>query len=94
MSLCQSCRSLSRQERWPGCTARRWIYIATGAVKTTSTDAMTFITGNKPIQELIKRKGSAAKREAAQNPRSVLENIRKQVKKSKDAEWIYTESNK
>ena len=26
-SLCQSCRSLSRQKRWPGCTTRRWIYL-------------------------------------------------------------------
>jgi len=30
--------------------------LITGAVKTTSIDAMTFITGNKPIQELIKEK--------------------------------------
>jgi len=33
--------------------------LITGAVKTTSIDATTFITANKPIQELIK--GSAAK---------------------------------
>jgi len=26
--LCQSCRSLSRQKRRPGCTTRRWIYFA------------------------------------------------------------------
>jgi len=32
------------------------IYFATGAAKTTPTDAMTFITGNKSIQELIKEK--------------------------------------
>ena len=25
---CQSCRSLSRQKRCPGCTTRRWIYFA------------------------------------------------------------------
>jgi len=30
--------------------------LITGAVKTTPIDAMTFITGNKPIQELIKEK--------------------------------------
>jgi len=30
--------------------------LITGAVKTTPTDAMTFITGNKRIQELIKEK--------------------------------------
>jgi hypothetical protein len=30
--------------------------LITGAVKTTPTDAMTFIMGNKPIQELIKEK--------------------------------------
>jgi hypothetical protein len=29
MSLCQICRSLSRQERCPGCTTRRWICFAT-----------------------------------------------------------------
>ena len=27
-SLCQSCRSLSRQKRCPGCTTRRWINFA------------------------------------------------------------------
>ena len=27
-SLCQSCRPLSRQGRYPWCTTRRWIYIA------------------------------------------------------------------
>ena len=26
LSLCQSCRSLSRIERCPGCTTRRWVY--------------------------------------------------------------------
>jgi hypothetical protein len=30
--------------------------MVTGAAKTTPTDAMTFITGNKPTQELIKEK--------------------------------------
>jgi len=29
-SLCQSCRSLSRQKRCPGCTTRRRIYFALG----------------------------------------------------------------
>ena len=27
-SLCQSCRSLSRMKRCPGCNTRRWIYFA------------------------------------------------------------------
>jgi len=30
--------------------------LITGAVKTTPIDAMTFTTGNKPIQEIIKEK--------------------------------------
>jgi len=34
--------------------------LITGAVKTTPIDAMLFTTGNKPIRELIKGKGSAA----------------------------------
>jgi len=44
---------------------------------------------------MSRRKGSAATCEAAQNPRRpVLENISKQAKKSKEAKWIYTESNR
>jgi hypothetical protein len=68
--------------------------LITGAVKTTPIDAMTLTTGNKPIQELIK-KCNAATRETAQNPRrSILENIRTQAEESKGSEWIYIEGNR
>jgi hypothetical protein len=37
-------------------TQNQALWLITGAVKTTPIDAMTFITGNKTIQELIKEK--------------------------------------
>jgi hypothetical protein len=51
------------------------LMLITGVVKTTPIVAMTFITDNKPIRELIKER-AALLHEIAQNPRrSIPENI-------------------
>jgi hypothetical protein len=69
--------------------------LITGAVKSTHIDAMLLATGNKPIQELIKEKAVLLHEKMLRIPGDQYwKNTRNQAKKSKDAEWIHTESNR
>ena len=64
-------------------------------MKTTPIDAMTFNMGNKPIQELIEEKAVMLHEKLLRiSGEQYWKTYEKQAKKPKDAEWIYTESNR
>jgi hypothetical protein len=69
--------------------------LITGAVKIAPIDAMTFITDNKPIQEVIKGKAVLLYEKLLRIPGDhYWKTYENKPRNLKDAEWICTESNR
>jgi hypothetical protein len=64
----------------------------TGAVKTTSIDAMTFTTDNKPIQESVKEKPVLLHEKLLRIPGDQYWKTYKNKPRNLNTQWIFTES--
>jgi hypothetical protein len=69
--------------------------LITGAVKTAPIDTMTFITGKKPIKELIKEKAVLLHEKLLRIPGDQYwKTYENKPRKATDTEWIYTEGDR